>query len=940
MKLNPSQLKAVRHASGPLLIVAGAGTGKTTVITERIKWLIEACHLDPQRIFAATFTQKAAEEMISRLDQVMPMGYQEPWLGTFHALADRLLKTEGLEIGLNPTYTIMTTTDQWLFLRQHLNDLQLTYYQPLGNPNKFISALIKFFSRLQDEAVEPAEFASLITKERKNQGTKEQKVEFQRLEELANAYQTYGQLKRNEAVMDFGDLILFTLNLFRTRPHLLQKYRQFFHQILIDEFQDTNYAQFQLVKLLAPPQNNPPLTVVADDDQSIYRFRGASVANVLEFKDYYPSATEITLTTNYRSTQPILDAAYKVIVNNNPERLEVKLGLDKHLHSRSEGLFPPKALSFPTLEAEVDWSVHEIVRLVTQENLTYQDIAILTRANHQLDPYVAGLKRYGIPYQLVANRGLFDQDEVKNLIYFLRALVDAGDSQALFPLTQLPLFALDPGLVFAALSRARQKSTSLLTELQTFKDEPTVHFVATLNAFQKQAAAEPVTKVLYQFVLDTGYVDYFLKTESLANQLKIKNLNLFFNKLKVFEAVNPDRSVANFLQTLDQWLEAGEDPGQAQIEDIDTVRLMTIHAAKGLEFTAVFIGSLIVGRLPARDRQDLITVPPELIRESIPSGNIHLQEERRLFYVGLTRAKRFLYLTHALDIGGVRRRLVSGFVTETGLPLISSTANTASLPLVPTAETPLVKVIEGGRYQINQVSYSELDTFKVCPLKYKYRYLLQIPARPHHSLSFGRTLHATLHAYHRLEMSGQPPALKMLLSLYKDNFIEEGYDSAPHKLARFKSGEAALRRYFKIYRQILGKPVMLEQKFKLKLATVTLVGKIDRLETNSQGEYEIVDYKTGEPKDQKAVDRDEQLTIYNLAAEAALHLKPVRSSLYFIESEGLKLSTTRTPAQLEKARLKLLGEINTLKTSAFPAKPSEFTCKYCEYNRLCPFAYK
>lgn len=939
MELNPSQSQAVHHQSGPLLIVAGAGTGKTTVITERIKHLIVDEKIDPLRIFAATFTQKAAEEMLSRLDVVMPLGYQEPWLGTFHALADKLLKTEGLEIGLNPTYKIMTTTDQWLFLKEHLSDLPLTYYKPLGNPNRFISAIIKFFSRLSDEDVQPVEFNAFVTKQHHSGPNESPEIDLERLQELAFAYQTYEQLKRDASVMDFGDLISNTLKLLRERPHILRQYQQHFSHILVDEFQDTNYAQYQLIKLLAPENNNPNLIVVGDDDQSIYKFRGASIANILEFKQDYPQAKTVVLTKNYRSSQPILDAAYKVITNNNPERLEVRLGLDKHLQSLkplSETL--AQSLSFPTLETEVDWTAHEIVRLVAQENLHYQDIAILVRANSSLESYASTLRRYGIPFQLVANRGLFDQDEIKNLIYFLRSIIDPGDSLALFALTQLPLFNLDPQLVFSALASAQRHSTTLYNQLRSEPNEKVTYLLATIDAFQRRAATQSVTQVLYQFVLDTGYVDLFLKQESLDNQLKIKNLNLFFNKLKQFEAINLNRSVVNFLATLDLWLEAGEDPGQAQIEDIDTVRLMTIHAAKGLEFKAVFVGSLIAGRFPSANRRDLIQVPENLIKATIPSGNIHIQEERRLFYVALTRAQQYLYLTHALDMGGLRPRIPSGFIAETGLTTQPVSQSPPTVPLVPAEVPPMVKVLKGGHYLIDRVSYSQLDTFTVCPLKYKYRYLLQIPGRPHHSLSFGRTIHATLHQFHRLEMQHKQPTLSDLLTLYQNNFIDEGYDSPQHKADRFQSGQEALTRYYAMYKDHLGQPVMLEQKFHISLDGVTLVGKIDRIEKNKAGEYEIVDYKTGVPKDQKAVDRDRQLTLYALAATEGLNIKPAALSLYFIEDSGTKLTTSRTPAQLEKARRQTLEQINELKTSTFPAKPSTHTCPYCEFNRICPFA--
>lgn len=940
MLLNRVQRQAVTHQGKPLLIVAGAGTGKTTVITERIKYLTQVLNISPHSIFATTFTQKAADEMNDRLSLVLPYGYLSPWLGTFHSLCDRLLKLEGLEIGLNPNYTVMTQTDQWLFLKSHLSALNLKYYRPLGNPNKFISALIKFFSRLQDEDVQPVEFNGIVFERQSKTQSPEVQTETNRLSELAEAYQTYTQLKRDESVMDFGDLILYTLKLFRERPNILTKYRDQFTYVLVDEFQDTNYAQFELIKLLSPPSSNPNLTVVADDDQSVYKFRGASISNILQFKDFYPEAQEIVLTQNYRSIQPILDASYQVIIHNNPERLETKLGLNKKLVSqiRMSKVVLPRLLEFPTTAAEISWTLEEIIRLVARENLTYQDIAILARANNQLDEYAISLKNMGIPYQLVSNRGLFDQEEIKNLLDFLRVIIDPKDSLTLFPVTQLPLFSLEPSLVFAALAKARIKSTSLWQELNERPDNNTQAMVKTINHFQQVAIHHSVTKVLYQFVLDTGYVNTFLKQENLPNQLKIKNLNLFFDKLKQFERVSTDASVPGFLQTLDLWLEAGENPGQAEIEDIDTVKLMTIHAAKGLEFPAVFLGNLVAGRFPAQGRRDEIEVPSALIKETLPSGDIHLQEERRLFYVALTRAKRFLYLSFADNTGGVRKRVMSGFAKETGLPVEPINPSTQSLfPGITPPVSPLIKVIEGGRFQINTFSYSQLETFKKCPLQYKYRYLLQIPARPHHALSFGRSLHLTLEQFHRREMLGEKLSLAQLLDIYNQAFIGEGYESESQKLERFAAGKTSLTNYYHHFQYLLGKPIMLEQKFKLKVGDSFIVGKIDRIDQTEQGTTEIVDYKTGNPKNQKLVDKNDQLSLYAIAADEVLKLHPDSVSLFFLE-DGSKVSTTRTSAVLNKAKEKLLTDIQTIKASNFPAKPSLRTCKFCAYNRLCPFA--
>ncbi len=348
--LNPEQKKAVAYGEGSLLIVAGAGTGKTTVITQRLAWLIDQKKAKGDEILALTFTDKAAGEMEERVDKLLPYGYVDLWISTFHSFAEKILKDNAIEIGIPNDFKLLNQTEQWLLVRQNLDKFDLDYYRPLGSPTKFIHALIKLFSRAKDEAVGPQDYLKYVEELKlnidsrdfvknfldaetiKSLSKKEKKElvaqEIRKAEEVANAYHTYQQLLLGKNALDFGDLINYCLQLLKQRPAILAKYRQKFKYILVDEFQDTNHAQYELIKLLAEPRQN--VTVVGDDDQSIYKFRGASVSNILEFKKDYPKAKEIFLIKNYRSTQDILDLSYKFIVQNNPNRLEVKLAKEKN----------------------------------------------------------------------------------------------------------------------------------------------------------------------------------------------------------------------------------------------------------------------------------------------------------------------------------------------------------------------------------------------------------------------------------------------------------------------------------------------------------------------------------------------------------------------------------------------------------------------------------
>lgn len=936
MNLNASQQLVVEHTAGPLLIVAGAGTGKTTVLTERIRHLIQHQSVPPDAIFAATFTQKAAEELLARLGDVMPLGYQEPWVGTFHSLCDRLLKHEGLEIGIDPHFRIMTATDQWMFIKEHLFDFDFDYYRPLGNPTKFISALITYFSRLADEVVSVEAFQEVVRKRTLVAQSDAAHMEATRLEELANAYARYVELKHMHSVMDFGDLITETIRLLRSRPQLARLYGTRFAHVMVDEFQDTNYAQYELIQLLKPPLEKPNLLVVGDDDQAIYRFRGASVSNILDFKDRYADADTVVLTDNYRSTQRILDASYASIQANNPDRLEERLTLDKRLVSHTQEKGEQRVLAFAHVDEEVAWTVAEILRLVDGGGIHYHDIAILTRSNAQLEPYAQLLRSHGIPYQLVSNRGLFDQVEVVDLITLLQVLVDPHDSMALFHLAASNFARIPAALLLEMMREVRRTHTSLW-DLMEEHDAPVVQALVTfIKAHAEDVHTSRVTTLLHDILETSTYLQTMVESESLTNQLQVKNLSLFFERVAMFEKTADRPNAVAFLDRLDEWLDAGDNPAQAQIEDVDTISLMTVHASKGLEYDAVFVGSMIAGRFPSMRRKDPIELPEELIQEILPTGDPHMQEERRLFYVAMTRAKRYLYLTYARSYGGARERKPSGFLAESGLP-IEAVSDTGVLSATQGAaiSTPYLAepVAHSGIY-----SYSQLDTFLVCPQKYKYRYLLHVPARPHHALSFGQTIHATLYDFHRQQQLGKDTSLEELLAMYERHFIPTGYDSAAHKEARFQAGKQALAEYVASADAMFGAPYLLEQSFSLQLGDEgTLVGKIDRIDKTVSG-YELIDYKTGSAKTQRQVDRDEQLTIYALAAREALGIDIVKLHLYFIE-DGTVVTTERSGDQLDKAYGKLMKQIVAIRESDFPAKPgSPFPCGYCPYKTICPHA--
>ena len=423
-RLNPQQEEAVKHLKGPLLIIAGAGTGKTTVITERIKYLILNKNILPSQILALTFTDKAAREMEERVDVAMPYGYTQMWVSTFHAFCDRILRSEAIHIGFNPSYKLLTEAESVLFLRKNLFKFDLTYFRPLGNPNKFLEGMLQHFGRLKDEDVSPKEY--LLWAQNKNQNQENEKNL-----ELINAYKLHEDLKAKEGIMDFSDLISNTLSLFRKRKNILKIYQDQFKYILVDEFQDTNFAQNQLAILLAGNKKN--ITVVGDDDQAIYRFRGAALSNMIQFRKHFPKTKIVSLTQNYRSTKEILATSYKVIQNNNPDRLEAKEKISKKLVSarniegtKVEFLFGER------VEDEAHTVARTIQNLIKNEKIEYKDVAILVRANDHSMAFVRALERASIPYQFLGPGKLFHQEEIKDLIAYLKVLYNFEDSSSLY----------------------------------------------------------------------------------------------------------------------------------------------------------------------------------------------------------------------------------------------------------------------------------------------------------------------------------------------------------------------------------------------------------------------------------------------------------------------------------------------------------------------------
>ncbi|CAN5343089.1 hypothetical protein BH10PAT1_BH10PAT1_2060 [soil metagenome] len=946
-KLNKEQVQAIKHGTGPLLIIAGAGTGKTTVITERVKYLIEKKLAKPEEILALTFTEKAAKEMEERIDIALDYGQTNMWIMTFHSFCEKILRQNALHVGLDPKFKLTSEAETVQLIRNNLFSLKLNYFRPLGNPNKFIGGMIQHFSRLQDEDIKTDEYLKWAS------AAAEAKADKEKWLELANAYKTYEELKTKNGYLDFGDLITKTLKLLRDRPNILKEYKEQFKYILIDEFQDTNYAQNQLAILLSNKQQN--INVVGDDDQSVYRFRGAAVSNIIQFRKNFSKTKVVVLTKNYRSTQEILDRSYDLIQHNNPDRLEVVEKIDKKLVSaRKEKGEKVEFIHVDRVENEADEVVKEIVKLANLKKYNWSDFAILVRANNHSEPFNRALDRAGIPYQFLGPGRLFKQPEVIDLISYLKVLYNFSDSTAFYRILTMDEFKISGREIAKLGIYARKYNVSLFEAAEQSSREASTaeeNLSKLINMIHRHLgliAKENAGQILYYFLEESEILKNLANPEIETAEKRANNISKFFDKLKTFETDHPDSNLFNVVDWLDLSQELGESPLAADSDwsEVNAVNLMSVHSAKGLEFPVVFLVNLVSQRFPTTERHEQIPIPDSVVKEVLPKGNYHEQEERRLFYVGMTRAKDKLYLTAANYYGeGKRDKKLSPFIAEAigKESTFVKTSEDKGKSFMDFEKNEIVEEKEAKKkLEINYLSYSQIETFKVCPLHYKLRYILKIPTQPTAPLSFGIAIHNTLKNFYE-EIKDESTFVKtstdkekLILKLFKNNWINEGFDSKAHEEKFIEKGKKFLKEFLK--KNPIGNAKYLEEPFLINCSSTSserplkVGGKIDRVDELPDGSIEIWDYKTGaNVPTQKEVDKNLQLTIYALAFDK----KPeeIKLSLYYFETQT-KITTTRNASDLIKAKEEILKVREEIEKSDFKCNGG-FLCQNCEYKLLC-----
>lgn len=642
--MNPRQKEAVMHTEGPLLLMAGAGSGKTRVLTHRIAYLIEEKNVNPWNILAITFTNKAAREMKERVNQLLGSGGEDVWVSTFHSMCVRILRRDVDQIGYSRNFTIIDTSEQNTLMKRVLKELNI-------DPKKYDPrSILGAISNAKNELLTPADYEN-------QQGSLFEQI-------VGRCYALYQKELRNNQCMDFDDLIMNTIRLFKENEDALQFYQRKFHYIHVDEYQDTNHAQYTLVNLLADRFKN--LCVVGDADQSIYGWRGANMQNILDFEKDYPDAAVILLEQNYRSTQTILNAANQVIKNNRNRP-------DKNLWTENRA---GEKITYYRGDSERDearFIVNEMQKQIADKGRKFGDFAVLYRTNAQSRVIEEMLLKANVPYTMVGGRKFYDRKEIRDILAYLSAIANPSDSLSLERIINVPKRGIGATSVeklreFASLHEWSLLEAAMNVDLANISGKAGKElgsFGMMMDQFAQMIPYLSVTELTKEILDKTGYKQDLINQNNLESQSRLENLEEFLTVTqefdKRFEAQNeddadaPEEKLTVFLNDL------------ALLSDVDSyeeessqVTLMTLHAAKGLEFPVVFLIGL---------EENIFPLSRALMEES------ELEEERRLAYVGITRAEEELFLTNAFSrtlYGRTQYNRPSRFVEEIEQDLLQS----------------------------------------------------------------------------------------------------------------------------------------------------------------------------------------------------------------------------------------------------------------------------
>jgi DNA helicase II / ATP-dependent DNA helicase PcrA len=977
--LNAEQRAAVEHGEGPLLVVAGAGTGKTRVITERIATLLGS---DPslagENILGLTFTDKAAAEMKHRVRKAAGDRAEGVWLSTFHSFClEKVLRAA------NPEIQPLDEIGHLILMRRNIAELALVIFRRLAEPAEFLCDFEKFFSRCQDELVTPDDYEGYVAELRAAHEARKSSLEpdaraiaeegVARQEELARVYRTSERLLRERKLHTFGAQLLQAVELLRSDAELLGRMRDQYRHILVDEFQDTNIAQLELLWLLAGDRRN--IVAVGDDDQAIYRFRGASFGSFTIFLRKFcgtrglrlasgESKFFVSLSQNYRSSKRILRVAAAMIRHNEKSSLlpEKKLTTE---NGEGEKI---RVVEFGTFDEEAHWVASEIERL-HEAGAPWKSLAVLYRKHTHRKELLRALRRRGIPF-VIRRASILSNTLIRDLLAWLRLIAVPADNIACARVLAGPYWGLEPRDLVRLAERAdKARGRALWDEVEAAQNEPPrpagrdgqsgpqlAELVKLVHGLRQSARAKTATELLDELIAE-------LALAPLPSETDRQYLDRFAEFLKEWQRQSEGKQLRDFIEYLGYFDELGGDVFLEEELADDAVQLMTVHSAKGLEFPHVFILRLSKHDFPANARKPVFEFPPELMKEEQPEGDFQIQEERRLFYVAVTRAQRQLTLSTIVNRRKKPSQFLEDFLQDPKIQRFDAVQSAPKVILPPEEETidtpsqaadlaPLfrslrensraysrvalwAKAFHPPRPEPLQLSASAIDAYVNCPMKYLFRYVWRIRGGPNAQMTFGNVMHATIKEFvGEARKRGKVPFEEMT-AIFEREWTSAGFPDTYQEQEYRRAGREQLEAFHKSCMAAPAEVLYQEKPFELPLEhNVIVIGRMDQVNRVGQVEVEIVDYKTGRPRDARKAANDLQLSIYALAAREVLDLQPTRLVLYnLVNNEAV--AATRDEKALAGAVQKIAEVADQIRAGEFAPKPG-YACGGCDYKPLCP----
>jgi ATP-dependent DNA helicase UvrD/PcrA len=956
------QHEAIEHVHGPMLVIAGAGTGKTSVLTHRIERLVREGHAQPHEILALTYTVNAAKEMRDRVGKLI--GSREVNAATFHDYCLDMLKRVHKDFG------VLDDKDLWIYLRRRIRELRLEYYIRAANVPQFLNDLLEFVSRCHDELVTPEKYAEYVQRlERKevpiprvvkSKVVLDDQEVLGRCREIARVFTAMERWLKDENLGTFSHMITRAHALLHGDESALAEARSRARFILADEFQDANFAQIQILARLAGPGGN--IFAVGDPDQAIYRFRGASSAAFELFGRHFPNAKRVVLEKNRRSTTPILRSAFALIDKNPPvfaKHADGKVAYRRApLQSAREeeairaGTQLPSPLVAVVVLTSKDAEGPDLVAVLRdaqkKSKCKWSDFGILYRSHYQRDDVVQQLAEAGIPF-VIESMDISDTPEARDLFACLNAVVSAGDDVSLFRVAALPCFHVDP-------EQLRNVMRSIARDNREGQVVPLSAALGRVSGGAEVLAAVQHTReeIRRRAAKARAALDIIVKQFALDASSPILQAALKFVESWETKKVNKTTELEELVDYLGLFREAGGVIPMEARESENAVRLMTAHGVKGLEFPHVFILRANPPAFPASYKETLVAFPCELRdQDSITEADdktLHDQEERRLFYVAMTRARDSLHI-YAKQGSGKINKNPAGYMRD----LIEDKTLTRWLTAIPARGTQqtldifgAASVVYPAESQTNvwfelpvlpglhsRLSASAVDTYERCGLQFKLDRDWRLSDKPAAAMQYGASIHRVLKTYFDSVNLGRPKTDDELIDLFRldlaDTKIQEAYQ---HELYE-KQGVEQLRDFLAKVRALPSPEVLhTEQSFEIRVGETAVVGRIDRIDRRADGSVAIVDYKTGKARDQEDADESLQLSLYAIAAREKWGFT-VGALIFYNLEENVPVITTRTEAQLIAARSRVEAAAQGIADGLFKAKPG-MHCNFCAYRSLCP----